>query len=190
LQRFVGGFVEGIGGLVLQPLKVLFSGQFFCTGLPKMLSGREKGRCQGIFQGVGQRAHWCCNQTRGRRHRHDFQVCALLFWFLFTNLLPVSTIDAMRVVAVGENRGVRARPLRFVRLDRTLPCYTLFEAEGAAMLRLVSQPHAAASHYVAHGFLRDEAGHVTLGLWVGGFVHLVFIFCDAAQSSFRTSLWS
>ncbi len=76
----------------------------------------------------------------------------------------ISTIDAMRVVAVGENRGVRVRPLRFVRLDRTLPYYTLFEAEGAAMLRLVSQPRVAASHYVAHGFLRDTANHTSLGI--------------------------
>ena len=71
------------------------------------------------------------------------------------------------MAAVGGTTLARVRPPRAVRFDRVLAAFSLYEAEGAAMLRLVAHPGARAAHYLAHAFLHDEQGQTSLGPWWG-----------------------
>ncbi len=78
-----------------------------------------------------------------------------------------STIDAMRVLATGNNTVNRRRPPRLIRVDGVLCAFSLFDAEGAAMLRLIAHPTIRISRYIMHGYLEDSKKRQFIGARAG-----------------------
>jgi vacuolar protein sorting-associated protein 13A/C len=122
-KSLVGGVVDGLSGLVLQPLR-----------------GAQRDGAAGFFKGLGKGVFGLVTKP-------------VVGVFDMTS----SAIGAARAAAMNEQILARVRPARHVRVDGTLPAFTLFEAEGAAMLRLVDHELARAGTYMAHAFLTDEA---------------------------------